>query len=721
MRSLLCLLCCLALSPAARSAHPITEGVDAIHTGGNPATLIVWEDATPLVVRDDGVVFAACVEIGRGRLVALGHGSFFSSDRADTPRFLRQAVAWAHDDERPPRVFGLSQERLDAIGLEATAVTGTVGDVDLGQVDVIVCSPQEWDGADKLRQLQRFAAIGGGIIVGECAWGQIQLGRAEDLDDLAANRMLTSHGLMFTERAESPGRSGVYDVDAERAPYGHVSDGLRALADGGGDRPALTALVVGEALRIAPTDGPLAQRARRISRSQSTPLSNAYASMAERPLTPESDPLARAMIDFDARVLSTTPPDRINAHPSADAFPGPYDRDATPVVHEIPLRSSGGAWNSTGLWARPGQIVRLRVPAMLEDSGVQLRIGAWLDPQSFPQRVRLAHASRAFDLKPGLGVIASPIGGPIYLQTPSDFDYDGPVTMRSMGAIKMVHYVHIETSVEDWNAMLADPSTPWCELESEHLVFTLPTDMVQGCDRPDVVMDHWERVITAMGGLNRRSPRHWPDGKYRIVADKKLSWGYMYCPADAPVVIPTTAADEMVDQSQYDAEGPHELWGHYHELGHAHQNPAWTFAGTGEVTVNIFTVYALHTVNGYPLDSEHLRTAPDVSWRRYQEHIANGAPFDKWKSDPFLALQTYAMLWHAFGFEPFRETFALYYTPDGPRPSSDDEKRDAFVRTFSEAVGRDLSGYFEAWGVPLGDAVGEDLSELEAWMPSAPE
>ena len=36
---------------------------------------------------------------------------------------------------------------------------------------------------------------------------------------------------------------------------------------------------------------------------------------------------------------------------------------------------------------------------------------------------------------------------------------------------------------------------PWAELESDHLVLTLPSAVVRQLDRPDLVMDHWDAVL----------------------------------------------------------------------------------------------------------------------------------------------------------------------------------------------------------------------------------
>jgi len=289
------------------------------------------------------------------------------------------------------------------------------------------------------------------------------------------------------------------------------------------------------------------------------------------------------------------------------------------------------------------------------------------------------------------------------------------------GAVPMPHFRLGETDLDDWREEIRHRPVPWAELESDELVLTVPASVVRELDRPDLVMEHWDRVHATMQAMQPRSPRHWPDGQYRYVCERRLSWGYMYCPAEAPIVIPESAADEMVDLEQYDAVGGHQLWGHYHEMGHAHQDPMWTFGGTVEVTVNIFTVLALNRVNGYPLDSEVMRSDPARAWRTFVEHREKGAPFDEWRRRPFLALQTYAMLWHAFGWEAYDRAFRAYeQLPASERPRSDAEKRDRWLIEISRATGRNLGPYFDAWGVPVSAAAKAEVANLPKWMPEPP-
>jgi hypothetical protein len=337
----------------------------------------------------------------------------------------------------------------------------------------------------------------------------------------------------------------------------------------------------------------------------------------------------------------------------------------------------------------------------------------------------MKHALRRFPIEAPVTTIASAIGGPIYLDLPGNLEDSlgrDMLTIHIDGAAPMPLYRHGETDLDAWRERIRAYEAPWAELESDQLVLTVPSSAIRDLDRPDLVMDHFDRVAAAMHTLEPRSRNHWPDRQYRYVADASVSWGWMYCPANAPIVIPMQAAAAMVDLANFDGEGPNRLWGHYHEMGHAHQSGRWTDGATTEVTVNIFTVYALHSVNGYPLDSEVMRSDRARAWAMFEKHRASGEPYEQ-VGGPFPRLQMYALLWHEFGFDAFRETFGRIRELDHSMVRSLDTtgERNLFVIHFGETVGRDVSGYFEAWGIDVTDETRQRLAELPSWMPAPPD
>ena len=691
---------------------------DAIATSGNPASLVVFDDALATAVLADGTVLGARALPGKGRVAAIGHGGFLSDSRANTHQFVLDELLWLADN-KPQRAWGIPKAFQDALiekGIDLSIVGGAPDNLVLSSIDLIVGSPQSFARAGRLEDLKAWLEAGGALLSVETAWGQLQLGHATDVEDLAANKLLLAHGIMYTDRALSPNNEGLYPLDPAINPLANAEQAIRILADEQAPDRVLAARIVRTALAIVPLDSTLIQTADQLRKSNSDQLTQAYESMAQHPLKLTEQPLASALLDLESRRAAIDPSSAI-AHPSAAAFPGQIPDSAPRLTQKRTLSTSIPGWRSTALYAAPGETVTVRVLSEPVE-GLTAQIGAWLDPQNFDDRHRMPRAHIRVPMTTPQTKIASPIGGPLYIDLPTTLTPDQTITLEISGVIEMPRFRLDHTDLTEWNERIRTLQAPWAELESDELVFTIPAKDIRNLDRPDLVMQHWDRVHQAMQDLEPRSPRHWPDRQYRYVAEKKLSWGYMYCPSDAPIVIPTTAAHSMVNLENFDNQGPNELWGHYHEMGHSHQNPMWTFDGTGEVTVNIFTVLALNTVNNYPLDFEGTRTDPAHALATMIKHYEADAPYDQWKSDPFLALQTYALLWHQFGWDAFRQTFRAYDDlKPHEQPKNDQEKRDQFVLRMSKAVGHNLFPYFTAWGVPISKTIEEELKELPTWLP----
>ena len=51
------------------------------------------------------------------------------------------------------------------------------------------------------------------------------------------------------------------------------------------------------------------------------------------------------------------------------------------------------------------------------------------------------------------------------------------------------------------------------------------------------------------------------------------------------------------------------------------------------------------------------------------------------------------------------------------RPKNDDEKRDQWLIRLSRTVGRNLTRFFEAWGIPVSESAKQAVADLPEWMP----
>jgi hypothetical protein len=287
------------------------------------------------------------------------------------------------------------------------------------------------------------------------------------------------------------------------------------------------------------------------------------------------------------------------------------------------------------------------------------------------------------------------------------------LTVSLAGGVEAPYFRLGETTLADWKASIRSRPGPWAELQGEKLILTLPSSHVRALDDPEAVLKLWDRAVRAQEELVGRTDRKRPE---RIVTDRQISAGYMH--SGYPIMAPIDDTARLaVDEPRLRADGS---WGYLHELGHNLQSGEWTFDGTGEVTNNVLAMYVYPQVLKLRFDGGHPAIRDRAArLERVRKHLAAGAPYAAWKSDPFLALSMYIQLIDGFGWEPLRKVFAEYRTlPAAERPRSDDQKRDQWLVRLSRATGRNLGPFYQAWGVPTSEAARSSVKDLPAWMPA---
>jgi hypothetical protein len=312
------------------------------------------------------------------------------------------------------------------------------------------------------------------------------------------------------------------------------------------------------------------------------------------------------------------------------------------------------------------------------------------------------------------GRFQSPFGGLIYVELPPELVRQrrgDKISVEFGRSQEAPYFVLGKTTPEQWRRA-RELAAPWAELATDKLILTVPSEAIRQLDDPERLMRFWDDVMDACADL-AAMPRERARPE-RIVADVQISAGYMH--AGYPIMTHLDAVGLSLDVDRLRKEGS---WGHFHEIGHNHQSSDWTFEGTGEVTVNLFTMYVYDKVLGHRFDSGHPAIQDrDARNRRILKHIEEGAPYDKWTSDPFLALMMYIQVIEEFGWEPIRETFAAYRgLPAGERPRTDQQKRDQWMVRLSRTLNRNLGPFFEIWGVPTSAAARESIADLPGWMP----
>ncbi|MFI5378744.1 MAG: M60 family metallopeptidase [Tepidisphaerales bacterium] len=722
----LCLLACLTLCPVARAADAdldaLLAGVSAIAATGVPGPVVVFgERVFPVIVGREGRNTAAVVAAGRagkGRVFVFGHNGYLGADAlavADTGRLMKNAVAWtAGENKAKPRVglvgLGGLAEWAGRSGFEPVVLQGGNWIDKLAGVDVLIAEPAGFSDA-QVTAVRRFIEAGGGFIGASLGWGWMQLNPGKHLPTQhGGNQLLAPMGLVWADGTLDHTAKDGYDASKRPAGLVHAGkamDAIEAMARKTASVPADQIAQAGwsvtqAAQSLPPGDTLLLPRLNKLGDTLSVATPS-----PKKPLKVAADPLGRLSATLWYDRVARLAPEQIKAHPAAEFFPGPVPVSAARVTKTVEIDLAIPGWHSTGLYAAPGEVVSVKTASA--PAGLRLRIGCHTDGLwDLDSWSRMPQITTAADIKTGVTRAASAFGGLIYIDvarpTPG-----AKTTVEIAGAVEAPLFVLGKTDPAEWKKTLRNHPGPWAEIAATRVIVTVPAQHVRNLEDPEALAKFWDQVLDAdadLVGIPHERPR--PE---RYVADAQISAGYMH--SGYPIMTHLDVADLMVDREAMLGNKREPVWGLFHEMGHNHQSGLWTFDGTVEVTCNLFSRYCLETVCGIPTEKQGKGSA-----RRVQAYLQAGGDWEKWKSDPFLALGMYDQLKDGFGWDAYKKVFKEYRDiPRNQRPRSEQDKRDQWMVRFSKATGKNLGPFFQAWGVPTSEEARKSVEGLPVWMP----
>jgi len=705
----------------AKGADEILVGVKRVAAPGVPGPLCVYGDplTMPVVVGDSAggtrLPVVATARLGQGWVVAFGHDGYLDRatlETADTGRLFENAVTWVARGQSKPKV-GVAGAPGAAAYLRAKGFpVDEIGLDALAGHRVVVLGP--WDETDaEVAALVDFATAGGGIIAAATGWGWAQLNPDKDLRrDFPGNRLLARAGIQWADDwLGETDPAGGYAADGPPSNLTAADGALRAaMAHEGGSR-TLTRSELAQVSRTLVANIVCAPAGDTLF------LPRLRATVPEIVVPSPEDPvMIEEVLDRVAVTLQTRDFDALavaeaRAHPAAARFPGAVAPEAPRVTRTLTVTTSTADWNSTGLYAPPGEVIAVRMPEWATRGGLALQIGSHSDTLwgVADGWRRMPDIVRRWPLDDVETRVFSPFGGLVYFVPPEKAFGDVPVEIA--GAVEAPFFKLGETDPNEWRTRLRHSPAPWAEVQGRFMVVTTPAEHVRGLGDPVALADTWDRVLYQAAVLTRRpnpGERHRPE---RFVADEQISAGYMH--SGYPLMCHLDQAANLVSEANLRAGN----WGFFHEVGHNHQSTDWTFEGTGEVTVNLFTLFIYEQVSDIPVKANERGSVAFV--REQLAKVDWSRPsFAQWKSDPFLALAMYVQIQHAFGWEAYLKVFEAYtHLDEADRPKSDDAKRDQWLVRFSRAVGRDLGPFFQAWGVPTSPDARAAVADLPDWMP----
>lgn len=689
-------LAILVAQPGESARSELIEGVPSIVAPGSPGTV------APIGPRAFTFAYgrsssgrapvAAAGFPGQGRVVVFGHSGYLGAHQDEgTKRLLVNSVKWAGRG-RAAVVLGNS-ELAGSLESEGISLNDEMNLAQLDPARHCLVMTGEGLASGEPEVLRRFLNAGGGLVTAATGWGWRQLNGDKPLSQMPLNRVLMPAGLLITGGFAEPAEGG--RILPFTGDFTHLNawHGLKRIKEGVQESARDDSEVVILAANALPAGShPFSRELKALEQEEAGPL--------DLPITKDR-PLDRLRLALLAQKWAQIPVEEIKACPTSSQFPGAVQEDEPRDEVTVTLPQGKEGWLSTGLYAPAGE----RVKVSLEAEGWTARIGAHSDQNwHHDEWDRSPEVSRTFPLQPGDNVLASAYGGLVYLVPPQVTS--SPVTVAIEGAVRAPRFVKGQTSPQDWREQRTLPG-PWAEIEGDRIIHTMPSEWVRTLNNPGAVANFWDQVMDACADLAQ-----WPKErtrKERIVADAQISAGYMH--AGYPIMTHLDTRQTVLDLDFLKKEGS---WGHFHEIGHNFQSDDWTFEGTGEVTVNLFTLYVYDNVIKKRPD-DRLFAGEDLE-ERMSKHKQDGSNYREWREDAFMALAIYMQMQERFGWSTFKRVFAEYRAlPNSERPKSDRAKRDQWMTRFSRAAGTNLSPLFEEWNIPISQSAIDSLSDLPPW------
>ncbi len=442
-------------------------------------------------------------------------------------------------------------------------------------------------------------------------------------------------------------------------------------------------------------------------------------------IVPTDDKVKAARLREAVAAYDAVPAKEVTAHPSAADFPGAVSADAPRVTRKFTFAWNLPRWQSTGLYAAPGDKVLVSLAPADAARGVRVIIGCHTDDLGEHGKwPRFPKISRQFELTGPVTTVANAFGGMIYVSVPRDAKLAGhhletyggygwldeaadkvagDFKIEIEGAVEAPLYRLGLTTDAEWERQKKS-TAPWGELACGRIVITAPAADIAKVEHPAALLEFWTRVVDAEANL-----AGWPGQPRppeRVVLDREIGAGFMH--SGYPIMAHVGSARSALSLTYLTTEGS---WGLFHELGHNHEGQAYTFGGDFvEVDVNLFSMYVMETVVGVKRTNH-----PDLKDidRLIRDRLESPP-----KVTPWTNLAIFIKTIDAFGWDPLRSTLRSYAVPGGTDGiKTREQKIDQWVLRYSKATGRNLADFYAAFDLKCSDTVRTQLADVKPWMP----
>lgn len=439
-------------------------------------------------------------------------------------------------------------------------------------------------------------------------------------------------------------------------------------------------------------------------------------------LTVIKSEVGKQLLKIAGDYLHKLPPGEVPSHGAAQAIYGPIPDGAIRVTGKTKVNPRRVRMHSTGFYAAPGEVVVVEVPEEWTHLGLKIEISGHRD--NIPLKKNLVRTprspSRTFPVNQVRTAVAAAYGGALYVDTGSTPIDIEPFLVSFENALPAPTFVRGQTTVNDWQHTQRKHPAPYAEFVGENVAISFPSAWIRELDDPGPLMEYWDGVVglhDELGGYTKL--RKMPE---RINVDCQISAGLFH--AGYPTQGPQSQCRGVVDLDRLKSTGN---WGWFHELGHEAQrrpdkawswNNPYTFDGSIEVTVNLFSAHAFDQL-GMTLRGGWTWTAnAKAVEEKASRYLAQGKTYADGGAGDKLAM--HLQIRDSFGWAAYRKVLASYsrdQDEDPARlPKGEQAERDAWLIRMSQATGHNLAPFFgKVWGIPLSPEAVAKVAELPSW------
>ena len=693
---------------AARDA--ILAGVTHLANPGSPGHMVVWGPTAQVIAsyrgQDESDPAVAAATMGAGRIIALPDHQWLNMDNyqsdASTGNLFRNGLTWLTEGstDKAIKIVTLNSDSSDWLASDGftNVVNSSHGklaaDLNRGgpdEADVLVTWPGSNPSQAVIDEIVAFTKAGGGLFI--CDYGVgYDWWWGKEGPDIPGNLILRDAGIGFVPvRSHSSGEQRLSRA-SHQITVDEVIRQIAAPADYSQAEKDRTARVYDALNRVLADNDTLQARLDTVFATQ-------LASLIPTPATPVSDSLEKALLNQEGLILQGQPVTEMSAHRAAL----PVD-EAAPRIHSHftlapPAQGHLSRLIDTGLYAAPGEIVEVVVPAPLVGIGLQVRIGHLRTDTDDTNYLTMPYQQLTFEIGQTEIQVGSPHGGLIMFNAPAGTQWTGDQNIEVNGAVQAPYFVLGQTTNDDWVNGIRDRGTPFGVLASESTVLVIESEQwLRTLADPHEVMTIYNNIIPGIVEF------------YDYEPGRELRIHHDYQPAGGVSAFPLSYKVEMNITDSYLLTITGEPLT-MHEHGHHADSNQIIFHQFGETSPNLGGKYVQQTYSNFSWKQEtgvgrvnnYLFTQTDQLWDHGNHYKVDvkGTPFDS--------------IAEIFGWESLKNVVHAITGLPSNETNTDQNRLDQWLIQIGNETGRDVSPFLELWQLTFSASAKAAVDELPAW------